>query len=67
LLPTFADPPLHSPLSPMPSDLRETAGFSRMPSGSSPDTSQQWRERSVAGVVDGIAFVSHCARFGDAL
>jgi len=51
----------------MPSDLRETAGFSRMPSGRSPDTSQQWRERSVAGVVDGIAFVSHYARFGDAL
>lgn len=83
---SFADPPLHSPVSTAPSsppslirsDLRETAGFSRMPSGKNERTSQGWRgeeaatrtlrkasARGEALEVDRVAFVSANAGFAD--
>jgi hypothetical protein len=79
-LASFADPPLHSPAStassspppsPIPSDLRETAGFSRMLLGKNVATSQGWRGGCCVDTSQGrrerIAFVSGSAVFADSL
>ena len=66
MLPTFADPPLHSPLSPMPSDLRETAGFPRKPLGRT-RTLRRAAARGAIAAVERIVVERTDAGFADSL